>query len=51
MGPGRVLTFPFYDYDPPNRILTWMVLKSACRHLELDCSRFGLTLADLEDPD
>ena len=51
LGPGKVLTFPFYDYDPPNRILHKMVLKSACRHLGLDCTRFGLTPADLEDPE
>ncbi len=51
MGPGRVLIYPFYDYDPPNRIVHRDFLKSVCRHLELDGPRFGLTQDDLEAPE
>lgn len=45
---GRILTYPFYEYDEDMRVHP-LLLKSICRHLELDCSCFGLTLTDLED--
>lgn len=47
---GRILTYPFYEYEEDMRLHP-VLLKSICRALELDCSCFGLTLADLEELD
>jgi hypothetical protein len=48
MGRDKPLTYPFADYDDDMRV-HGLLLLSICKHLELDCSRWGVTLSDWED--
>jgi len=40
---GEILEYPFYTYDKDMRV-HGALLMSICKHLRLDCSRWGLTL-------
>jgi hypothetical protein len=47
---GEILEYPFYTYEETMRVHGALLL-SICKHLRLDCSRWGVTLDTWYDPE
>lgn len=45
---GETLVYPFTDYADDMRV-HGLLLLSICSYLQLDCSRWGVTLSDYDD--